>query len=150
MGGLVLAMGAGVALWATLDKTAQLPTGQNPTVKGQPVDNRHQCPPICTKEAELARAKALYPFHETALQKLQWLADESRCHVSDNAALMAGCVRERIAKVRAKALAYKERYEALRDLDQVYFQNLHKDGLVPMTIHITPDAVGNGLGHELR
>lgn len=127
VGGLILAMGAGVALWASLDRKATLPAGQR----------------------QVAPTKDFYPINP-AMQSLQWLADESRCHVSDNAALMAGCIRERIAKVRAKALAYKERYEVLRDLDRVYFQNLRKDGLVPMTVHIRPDAVRNGLEEGLH
>ena len=130
-------MGAGTVLWATLDRKAILPGGQIFTKINEINVNTHL-------PADFSQLPS------DALRKLQWLADESRCHVSDSPALMAGCVRERIAKVRAKALAYKERYEALRDLDRVYFENLHLEGLVPYTIHMKPDAVGNGLGEGLR
>lgn len=147
--GLVFAMGAGVALWVSLshDKQAQLPQGQiasNPPVE-RSLDESYPPPRV-----DLGYYPITVKDPNVALQHLQWLADESRCHVSTNSALMAGCVRERIAKVRAKALAYRARYESLRDLDRVYFENLRREGLIPYTVHIKPDGVRNGLGEGLR
>lgn len=76
-----------------------------------------------------------------ALQKLQWLADESGCPVSDNPALMASCVRQKLWKGREKARQRLERYEALINLDREYWKNLHREGLVPLTQHVRPEMM---------
>ena len=104
------------------------------------ITDNTECPPRCTKEAELARAQILYPFPgpTPAMQKLQWLADEAGCPASDNPALMASCVRQKLWKGREKARQRLERYEALVGLDREYWRNLHREGLVPLTVHVMP------------
>ena len=122
-----MALGAGTALWAVLDKPAQLPARADLPVR-----------PYFFSDASVPIGSLL---PSAALQKLQWLADEASCQVSDNAALMAGCVRERISKVRVKAKLYKAKYEAIVNLEQEYFWRLAQAGLVPETRHVPKDRL---------
>ena len=139
VGAFLLLLDAGVTL------AVQWPRGAGPTGGSDgrvsesipiPVTDNTRCPPHCTKEAEIARAQAQYPLGgpTPAMQKLQWLADEANCPASDNAALMAGCVRERIAKVRVKAKLYKAKHEALVTLERDYWGHLRREGLYPVIL----------------
>ena len=140
----VLVVGAGLVLWATAISPPPAPQGTTvivhaySSIRPIPITDNTQCPPRCTPEAESARARALYPLPSPtpAMQKLQWLADEAGCPASDNPALMASCVRQKLWKGREKARQRLERYEALIGLEREYWRALHREGLVPLTVHV--------------
>ena len=119
---------------------ANLPAGQN-----QVVTDNSQCPPRCTKEAENARARALYPMTydlstrqpmPESLAHLQFLADAVRCPVSDRSAIMASCVAQRYKNMRDKALSARARYEALVGLERAYWAALVREGLTQRVEHV--------------
>ena len=119
----LLVAGAGAVLWGTMASK--------------------QAPPPTQRPAQTPRffdlgSVPLFPSPTPAMQKLQWLADEAGCPASDNPALMASCVRQKLWKGREKARQRLERYEALVGLDREYWRNLHREGLVPLTVHVMP------------
>ena len=131
-----------VAWWADQEarRRDSAPAGQNPVV----TDNS-QCPPRCTKEAELARARALYPMTfdlstrqpaPEAFYALQWLADGVRCPITSNVSLMASCVLQRYGKMRDKALSARARYDALVGLERAYWAALAREGLTQKVEHV--------------
>ena len=84
----VLVVGAGVVLWATM--------GSHPSAR----------PPVHKERARFfdqGFVSMLTGPTSPAMQKLQWLADESGCPASDNPALMASCIRHKLWKGRDKA-----------------------------------------------
>ena len=151
---ILIAGALSVAWWA--DQQARrrdpAPAGQN-----QVVTDNSQCPPRCTKEAELARARALYPMtydlqtrqpiygvitgdttweSPESLAHLQFLADGVRCPVSDRSAIMASCVAQRYHKMRDKALSARARYDALVGLERAYWAALAREGLTQKVEHV--------------
>ena len=147
--GMTLVIGLALVERRALDFA---PAGQN-----QVVTDNSQCPPRCTKEAELARARALYPMtydlqtrqpiygvitgdttweSPESLAHLQFLADAVRCPVSDRSAIMASCVAQRYHKMRDKALSARARYDALVGLERAYWANLTREGLTQKIEHI--------------
>ena len=92
-------------------------------------DLRQQCVP---------KLKARAADAEHALRVV---ADEFGCPVTAAApALMVSCLKSKGWKWRAKAIKFKTRWEAWVAQERAYFAALMREGLVPMTTHVSADA----------
>ena len=93
--------------------------------------------PPCPMTDDMVARLNMKHFEETdGGHNLRWLADRANCTPSSVPSLMAGCIAERLDKVRFKARLYKGMYDDLKNLDREYFARLREEGLVPMTVHV--------------
>lgn len=88
---------------------------------------RLECVPRLTARADAAE------------QALRVVADEFGCKMTVQP-LLVSCLKEKGHKWRAKAIKFKTRWEVWVAQERAYFANLVREGLVPMTTHVSKDG----------